>query len=305
MLNGGPNGLGANGALGYGFLNEEEWVAQGIFNGYHVYDLKGNKLKLLEPIHIDFSPMSMYSYRTFFRGFTKDGQRILVGQEQNLIDPELINEEMGQSALYYDQVKTVFAYDVNDGVLESLETYPAEWEPRKSRKMVGKRPPIVAFHRSKRELALLPVYGNQLFVYDYSGQVPELLYSTRLAHRHRPEEIPAENENASYPVFTDLRYVGDDILVEFKTRIPEDILSRLKASSEQYYASPAYKEAAQMFIKPYYLLVVDGKQAGVLDGLPVPGALDFADENGWIYVNDNLDPARERGYNIFYRLKFK
>jgi len=36
----------------------------------------------------------------------------------------------------------------------------------------------------------------------------------------------------------------------------------------------------------------------------VHGALDFTDEDGYIYVNDNLEPEVERDYNIFYKLKF-
>ncbi|WP_162342087.1 hypothetical protein [Cyclobacterium salsum] len=309
ILNEGPDGLGANGAFGYGFLNEAEWVAQGLFNGYHVYDMSGNKLKILDPIHIAIYAMSMYSYRTLFTGFTKDGARMLIGQEQNLFNPDSIGEEARQTAEYYDRVKTVFAYGVDNGVLELLETYPDEWEPKKSHKMVGQSQPIVAFHRGKQELALLPVFGNQLFVYDYSGEVPELRHVTQLRHRYRPEKIPEQlsgvNGYSSYPGFTDLRYVGENLLVEFKTRIPEDIVNELRASSEQYYDSPAYREAMETFSKPYYLWVVEGNQAGVLDGLPVHGALDFADENGLVYVNDNLAPTIERDYNIFYRLKFK
>lgn len=305
VLHDGPNGMGS-GAFGYGFLNADQWVAQGLFNGYHVYDLAGNKLQLLDPIHLDIFSMSMYSYRTFFRGFTTNGKRMLVGQEQNLFDPGSLTEEERQSAVYYDRAKTVFSYEVDSSKLRLLETYPEEWKPRKEGKMLGPSPPIVAYHRGRQELALLPTLGDQLFVYDYASGRPLLKYQVDLRHRFRPEGLPEQvGDYSSYPAFTDLRYVGKKLLVEFKTRIPEDIVTQLRAASEYRYDSPLFKEAMATYIKPYYMVVAGGKQVGVLDGLPLSGALDFADENGYIYVNDNLDPAVERDYNVFYRLKFK
>src|SRR5690606_23952151 len=39
ILNEGPNGVGPNGAFGYRFLDKDRWVAQGLFNGYHVYNV--------------------------------------------------------------------------------------------------------------------------------------------------------------------------------------------------------------------------------------------------------------------------
>ena len=56
-------------------------------------------------------------------------------------------------------------------------------------------------------------------------------------------------------------------------------------------------------MKTFYLVIEDGKQIGVVEGLPVPGALDFATESGDIFINDNLEPLFEREYNVFYRLK--
>ncbi|WP_143156006.1 hypothetical protein [Cyclobacterium lianum] len=170
LLHEGPDGLGSNGALGYSFLDKDQWVAQGLFNGYHVYNSEGKKTKLLPPIHTDIFAMSIYTHRIFFRGYIKAGRGMLIGQEQNLFNPE-------------------------------------------------------------------------------------------------------------------------------------DIMAQLRSGSGQYYNSPEFKAASKAYIKPYYLLVEKGEQIGVLDGLPVHGALDFADENGFIYVNDNLEPEAERAYNVFYKFK--
>lgn len=81
--------------------------------------------------------------------------------------------------------------------------------------------------------------------------------------------------------------------------------SEKEAKSEQYHTLPEFKEAIEAYVKPYYMVVEEGEQIGIMDGLPVHGVLDYADENGLVYVNDNLAPGIERDYNIFYRLKFK
>lgn len=306
ILNEGPDGVGANGALGYGFLNKDRWVAQGIFNGYHIFDMNGKKVKLLEPIQLDIYAMSIYSYRTFFRSFTKSGKGIIIGQEQNLFDPKTIEKDKIQTPEYYEKVTTVFAYGVENEKLDLLETYPEEWTPRKMREFVGQSQPIVAYHRQLHEMAILPVVGNQLFIYDFTKESPELKKVVELTHRFRPEELTGSKVEgySDYPNFTDLRYVGNRLLVEFKTKIPADIITQFRAKSEQYYNLPEFKEALEAFVKPYYMVVENGAQIGVLDGLPIHGALDFADENGFIYVNDNLEPEVEREYNIFYKLNF-
>ncbi|MEX2569213.1 MAG: hypothetical protein WD431_24930 [Cyclobacteriaceae bacterium] len=307
ILNEGPNGVGANGAFGYGFLGKDRWVAQGLFNGYHIYTLEGRKEKLLGPIQVDIYAMSIYSYRTFFRSFMKSGKGVIIGHEQNLFNPEDIEKEKRQTPTYYDKVKTVFSYSVEGEKLELLETYPEDWTPRKIREFVGQSQPIVAYHRGKNEMAILPAIGHQLFIYDFKGANPELKEIVELSHRFRPEGLTGSKVEgySDYPNFTDLRYIGEKLLVEFKTRIPVDIIARLRAKSEQYHNLPEFKEAMMAYIKPYYMVVEAGKQIGVLDGLPVPGALDFADEEGFLYVNDNVDPEIEREYNVFYRLKFR
>lgn len=309
ILDEGPNGVGPNGAFGYNFLGEDQWVAQGLFNGYHVYNLIGEKTKLLEPIHLGIYSMSIHYFQTFFRGFQKGGEAMLLGVEENLFNPESLSKENLEQPMYYDSVKTVFSYRVNDQKLTLLETYPENWTPKKERQFVGNSKPLVAYHRNKHQLALLPQMGNQLFIYDNSSSEPLLIQEVLLSHRFRPLEIPAIDKEAKltsvYPNFTDLRFVGDRLLVEFHTKIPEDIMKSMRAKSENYYDLPAYKIAVKTFVKPYYLIIENGKQIGVVEGFPVHGALDFTTERGEIFINDNVDPEVEREYNVFYILKLE
>lgn len=307
VLNEGPNGIGVNGAFGYNFLGEDKWVAKDILYRYQIYDFEGEKTKVLESINLGLFGVTISSYQTFFRGLKKEDEEMLLGIENNLFDPGFLSKgELAQS-VYYDSVKTIFTYKAKDQVLKQFEAYPKTWGPRMEKKFVGKSEPLFAYHRSNHQLALLPKVGNQLFIYDFSSDEPKLLYEVALSHRFRPDVVPEISKEAeftsSYPRFTDLKFVGERVLVEFKTRIPEDILLRLKAQSSRVEDLPEFQEAQKTFVKTFYLVIEDGKQIGVVEGLPVPGALDFATESGDIFINDNLEPLFEREYNVFYRLK--
>ena len=310
LLNEGPNGIGFNGAFGYNFLGEDKWVAlsQDFFKKYHIYNFEGDKSKVLETIDLGAFSFIVDSYQSFFRGFIKDGEEMLFGIENNLFDPNSMSKENMGLPVYYDSVKTIFTYRAKDQFLKQFDAYPETWGPRKERKYVGSSAPFIAYHRSKYQMAVLPKVSNQLFIYDFSGNEPVLLHEVALTHKFRPEIIPEIAKEAeytsSYPSFTGLRFVGDRIIAEFKTKIPEDILLRLMAKSPvRVDKLPEYQEAKKNFVKSFYLIIENGKQIGVVEELPVHGALDFATESGEIFINDNLEPLVEREYNVFYRLK--
>lgn len=311
ILNDSPNGIGFNGAFGYNFLGEDKWVAlsQAFFKQFHIYNLEGGKSKVLDSIDLGVFSFTINLYQSFFRGFIKGGEEMLSGIESNLFDPKSISKEELGLPVFYDTVKTIFTYRIKDQSLKQFDTYPEIWAPRKERKYVGGSAPLIAYHRNKHQMAVLPKVGNQLFVYDFSGNEPVLLHEVALTHRFRPEIIPEIDKEAeytsSYPSFTGLRFVGDRIIAEFKTRIPEDILIRLMAESSRVDDLPEYQEAKKNFVKTFYLVIEDGKQIGVVEGLPVPGAMDFTTESGKIYVNDNREPEIEREYNVFYELKIE
>ncbi|WP_460513325.1 hypothetical protein [Cyclobacterium sediminis] len=310
LLNESPNGIGFNGAFGYSFLGEGKWVAKDLLYRYQLYDLEGKKAKVMESINLGLYSMTISFYQTFFRGLIKDGEEILFGIEGNLFDLNSLPKENRDKPIYYDSVKTIFTYRVKDQFLKQMNAYPATWEPRIERKYVGNSAPFIAYHRSKHLMAVLPKVSNQLFIYDFSGNEPVLLHEVTLRHKYRPQIIPeiAEEEEytSSYPRFTGLWFVGDKIIVEFKTRIPEDILKSLMAKSPMRVDElPEFQEAKKKFVKTFYLVIEDGKQIGVVEGLSVPGMLDYTSESGEIYVNDNINPEVEREYNVFYRLKIK
>lgn len=309
VLNDSPNGLGANGALGYRFLGKDRWVAHSPFSGFHIYSLQGEKLKTVPPNTPGLFRITIYSMRTTFTPYLEDGVAYVIGEEPNAFDPSEHDPNAGDAS-FYENVRTVYRYNLDTEENELLETFPKEWQPRQTKTYVGASLPFLAFDPRNKELAVLPVRGNQLFVYDYSDSIPVLKHEVELSHRFRPKAPPAFDPNddpnlSEYPEFTDLRILGDYLLVGFHTRIPATVLRELRAKAEQFYRLPEYKAASKQYSKPYYLLVKDGKQVGILDEFPVSGTLNFTDADGILYVNDNSSPEVERDYNVFYKLRIK
>lgn len=309
ILHDGPNGLGSRGAMGYRFLEKNRWVAQGLLDGYHIYNLQGEKEKTVPHNAVGLYGLTIYTMRTTFHPYVNDGIPYIVGEEPNSYNPAEYDPKKADPS-FYDHVRTVYNYNLETEENTLLETFPEAWGPRQERRFVGASLPFVAYHKEKKELAVLPIRGDQLFVYDFSGENPILKDTVTLVHRFRPKEIPIFGPNddpylSDYPQFTDLRMLGDYILVEFRTKIPTEVIRELRAKSEDIYNLPEFGVALKQYSKPYYLLVKDGKQVGVLDLFPVHGALNFTDQDGILYVNDNISPEVERDYNVFYRLRIK
>ncbi|HSI76497.1 MAG TPA: hypothetical protein VK957_11390 [Lunatimonas sp.] len=309
VLDDGPNGVGVNGALGYRLLGKDRWVAQGQYNGYHIYDMSGQKIKTVPHNHLGLFSMSVFYYQTTFHPFEQDGTAFMVGKEPNLFNPQNVDPQE-EGAEYYKKANVIYRYNLDTEESETLESFPESWEPRVMGVYAGAGQPIVAYHEDKHEMALLPTIGNQLFIYDFSSATPVLTHTVSLSHKNRPTELPtvkfnAEDQFNDYPYFIDIRYVGEKILLVFNTRIPSDVMRQLRALSEEYYNLPEYKEATDQYVNSYYIVVEDGRQVGVVDKLPVPGVLDFGDSEGYFYVNDNVNPQRERDYNVFYKLEIE
>src|SRR5690606_5215687 len=166
---------------------------------------------------------------------------------------------------------------------------------RQERRFVGASLPFVAYHKEKKELAVLPIRGDQLFVYDFSGENPILKDTVTLVHRFRPKEIPTFGPNddpylSDYPQFTDLRMLGDYILVEFRTKIPTEVIRELREKIEDIYTLAQYGDAINQYSTPYYLMDKDRKQVCVFDLYPLHGASNFTDQGGILYVNANITP---------------
>jgi hypothetical protein len=305
----GPNGTGGNGAFGYKFLDKDRFVAQGAFTGYFIYDLQGNQIRKVANNATELWRISIYSNRTTFHPYVENGQDMMLGEEQNFFS----NEESDYKTLgtdYYSKISSIYRYNLGTEENEILESFPESWEPRLNKRFVGPDLPFVALHDSKKKYALLPLVGNQVFIYEFQDGKPVLTADIKLSHPLRPESAPlfdvdAENPDSEYPKFSNVLFAGDYLIASFSTKIPVTVMTELKAKSEEYFRLPEFKEALKKYVKSYHIVVKDGNQIGVIDELPVHGGLEFLDGKGILYVNDNANPEEERDYNIFYKVKIR
>ena len=305
----GPNGVGPNGAFGYKFIDKDRFVAQGLFSGYFIYDLRGNQIRKVANNAKELWRISLYSDRTTFHPYVENGQDMMLGEEQNFFS----NEESDYKKIgtdYYANISSIYRYNLGTEENEILESFPESWEPRLNKRFVGPELPFVALHDSKQKYALLPLVGNQVFIYEFQEGKSVLTQEIVLTHPLRPEFAPlypmeAENPDLDYPSFSNVLFAGEYLIASFNTKIPVDAKRELRAKSEEYYKLPEFKEALKKYSKAYHIVVKDGKQIGVIDQLPVHGGLEFLDGKGIFYVNDNANPEEERDYNIFYKLKIK
>src|SRR5690606_16903577 len=150
VLNDGPNGLGSNGAFGYRFLDKDRWVGQGRFNGYHIYNLHGEKLKTVPHNSKGLFRMVVYSMRTTFTPYVKNDVSYIVGEEPNSFDPSEHDPNKGNVA-FYQNVRTVYNYNLDTEENELLETFPKAWKPRQHETYIGPSLPFVAYNRKKEE----------------------------------------------------------------------------------------------------------------------------------------------------------
>jgi hypothetical protein len=304
----GPNGVGKNGAMGYKFLDADRFVAQGFFTSYFVYDLEGKQLKKVPYNTKELYRLSIYNNRTTFHPYMKDGQMMMIGEEQNLFSTKELDQDI-PPVEYYDKISSIYRYNLDTEENEILETYPATWEPRVNRRYVGNDLSFVSVHDTKRSYAMLPLHGSQLFFYEIEKEI-KLTKEIQVQHPNRPDIAPKFSPDnptgySEYPKFSNVLYAGEYCLIQFFSTIPESKMNELKAVSEQYWTSPDYKEASKQYVKPYFILVKNGEQIGIINELPVNGSVEFLDKNGVIYINDNANPEVERDYNVFYKVKIK
>ncbi|MGY6558227.1 MAG: hypothetical protein ACXIT9_02980 [Nitritalea sp.] len=306
----GPNSVGPNGAFGYRFLGKDAFVAQAFYTDYHIYGLDGQKQRSVPFNAAGLFGLTLYKNRTTFHPLIKNGQAFLVGEEPNSFDPATIDKNK-LGAAYYEQAKTIYAYNLETAENQLLETYPEHWEPRLNKRFVGESAPLLAWNAEKQEMALLPRAGNQLFLYDFNGESPILRQTITLSHPERPSDAPTlrpeDSADADYPQFSDIRYAGAMLIVQFFTQIPSAQLRELKAQfgEPDYFRTPEFQEARKKYIRPYFIVVKEGEQIGIINEVPVSGSFNFSDASGTLYFNDNLSPSVERDYNVFYKLNLK
>ncbi len=308
LANDGPNGVGPSGAFGYKFLDNDKFVAQAFFTNYLIYDLEGNQIKKVPYNTKELYRIMIFRGRTTFHPYMKDGQMMMIGEEFNFFSDEEMDPKVLGSK-FYEKISTVYRYNLETEENELLETYPPTWEPRVNQRYVGNKFAMISLHDSKDSYALLPLQGSQLFIYNLNDEVT-LKEEVQLQHPKRPQEAPTVSTEGTssysdFPSFSNVLYAGEYCLIQFFSTIPASKMSELRAISEQYFSTPEYKEASKQYIKPYYILVKNGKQIGIIDEFPVKGTVEFLDKDGVIYINDNISPEVERDYNVFYKVKIK
>lgn len=306
LANDGPNGVGSRGAFGYKFLDNDKFVAQAFFTNYLIYDLDGNQIKKVPYNAKDLYRIMIFKGRTTFHPYMKDGQMMMIGEEFNFFS----NDEMDPKVLgskFYEKISAIYRYNLETEENELLETFPPTWEPRVNQRYVGNKFATISLHDSQESYALLPLQGSQLYIYNLTDEVT-MKEEIQLQHPKRPQEAPTVSPEGTggysdFPSFSNVLYAGEYCLIQFFSTIPESKMSELRAISEQYFSTPEYKEAAKQYVKPYYILVKNGRQIGIIDEFPVRGTVEFLDKDGMIYINDNISPEVERDYNVFYKVK--
>ncbi|MCH7410509.1 hypothetical protein MM239_13970 [Belliella sp. DSM 111904] len=303
----GPDGVGANGAFGYKFLDENRFVAQGFINHYFVYDFEGNQV-FKSPYHtMDVHRLVIYRNRTIFHPYVHNGKMKILGEDHNFFtDDEMNPSKVGLD--FYKKISNIYRYDLESEELEILDGFPETWEPRVSERFVGNKLSMISLNSTKKSFALMPIQGSQLFIYDLGDEI-ELKHEVKLSHPERPDLPPTISMESSpqdyddYPAINNVLFAGDYGLVQFFSTIPKSKMGELRALSEQYFTTPEYKEASKQYIKPYYIVFKNNTQVGVINELPVHGTIESLDSEGHIYINDNISPEEERDYNVFYKVK--
>ncbi|MCH7401727.1 hypothetical protein ACFOUP_00995 [Belliella kenyensis] len=303
----GPDGVGANGAFGYKFLDDNRFVAQGFINHYFVYDFEGNQI-FKSPYHtMDVHRLVIYRNRTIFHPFMHNGKMKILGEDHNFFtDDEMNPSKVGLD--FYKKISNIYQYDLESEKLEILDAFPETWEPRVSERFVGSKLSMISLNSTKKSFALMPIQGSQLYIYDLGDEI-ELKHEVKLNHPERPDFPPTISLESSpqdyndYPAINNVLFAGDYGLVQFFSTIPKSKMEELRAISEQYLATPEYKEASKQYIRPYYIVFKNNIQIGVINELPVDGTIESLDSDGYIYINDNISPKVERDYNVFYKVK--
>src|SRR5690606_39176323 len=124
---------------------------QGLSSGYHIFSIQGEKLKTVPQNTSGLYAIRIYTFRTTFTPYVKNGIPYIVGEEPNSFDPSEHDPNKADAA-FYENVRTVYNYNLDTEENELLETFPEAWQPRQSQTYVGASLPFVAYNRKKEEL---------------------------------------------------------------------------------------------------------------------------------------------------------
>ena len=286
------------------FYGEEGYLFKE-FSGtmdFSLYNLDFKKIKKFDGTLVELNSLSIYNYKQSFSVFEEEGKSFIVGEEPNsyskaAIDPEKIGAD------FYKQANTGFIYDLDQDSVTYVNTYPEAWEPKDTQKWVGESYPFLCYNPKTKEVASLPVKGNQMGLYRLDGY--ELIYETgvELSHPDREGHVAdTEKEAMIYPSFADIKAFGDYQLVQFYTAMPEDIYNGFRAKGENFQSDPEYRDAMIKYRKLRNIIVKGDRQIGILNEFPVAGSVNLGLPDGTLIIKA-ADGEVERDYNLFYKVR--
>ncbi|WPR73923.1 hypothetical protein [Algoriphagus sp. NG3] len=303
LIGEGPNQIQF--ALEGRFLGKDRFIFKEISEtmDFHVFDLDFKKIERIKGPAEGFGAGIFISFfRQTFTSWSEDGKLFILGEEVNSYNPGDVDPgKIG--ADFYSRVNTGFFYDTTQDSVTRLSLYPTSWEPRKANRWIGQSFPYLAFDNRRRNAAVLPPIGNQLFLYEWDGNSLINEKAVILTHPDRNEEIPdVKRENFLYPSFSDVKNFGIYQLAIFYTAIPEDIYTEFRAKGENYHQDPEWRKAQAKHRNPRYIIVKGDQQVGIMNKLPIEGNVNLGLSDGTLIVKA-ADGEEERDYNLFYKIR--
>ncbi|GMQ28316.1 hypothetical protein [Algoriphagus confluentis] len=241
-------------------------------------------------------------YGLSFSIFRNGDKKLLVGMEANGTEPELTTESWRKGE-FYDQAKAGFVYDPELDSLWRFNSFPENWEYRKTREWKGYGFPFVQALGEEGLIGVLPRVGNQFFLYRWENQEMIPVKETLLSHPDRNDRLNYDpnDDYFLYPSFSDLKAGGHYFLIQFHTEIPVAVRDEYKARIPDYRNNPEFNEAFQKYWKYKYLLVNQFGESYPLRNLPIEGTVHHLDKNDVLYLKPKSEVEKDN--NVFYRYK--
>ena len=239
-------------------------------------------------------------YGKSFSTFRYRDKKLLVGMEANGTEPELTTESWRKGE-FYDQAKTGFVYDPELDSLWRFNSFPENWEYRKTREWKGYGFPFVQALGEEELIGVLPRIGNQFFLYRWENQEMIPVKETLLSHPDRNDRLDYDpnDDYFLYPSFSDLKAGGHFFLIQFHTEIPVAVRDEYQARIPDYRNNPEFNEAFQKYWKYKYLLVNQFGESYPLRNLPIEGTVHHLDKNDVLYIKPKSEVEKDN--NVFYR----
>lgn len=268
------------------------------------FDSQFNKIKMSPALAKGLNMVEISVTRQSFSVIKEGSSTLILGVENNSIDPEWMSPE-NQTPEFYNNAKTGYLYNLETDSLNRFNLYPDNWQPKKDKEWVGQSLPFITDLKNNNLIAVLPRIGNQVFFYELKGKSLDPVGEFSISHPERKAELKVDpmEQPFLYPAFTDIKGGGKYFLIEFFTEIPLEIYQELRAKSENYMQEPEFKDAMKNYRKAKYLLLNSQGDQAVLAQLPIEGQIHYIDANDVIYIKPEV--KEEKDYNVFYRYQVK